>query len=131
MLVQAQKHRQALHRVGVVIDHQQAQGHGVLHPAVRDSFGLQRRHFRDHGQAHDELAPPADAGAVGLDLAPVHLDKAFRHGQADAQPALRTVYRPIPLHEGQEDAGQHFRQDADARVPDPDDDLRPFTLPRW
>ena len=71
-------------------------------------------------QAHDELAALARAVALRLDGAAVHLDQPLHQRQADAQPALRALQRPVHLGEHVEDAGQHLGRDADAGVPDPD-----------
>ena len=75
------------------------------------------------GQPDGELAPLAGAFARGGDAPAVHLDELLDERQADPEPALGAGHRAVPLGEEVEDAGQELGRDADARVPDPDDDL--------
>jgi hypothetical protein len=78
------------------------------------------------GQAHHELAALARPLAVGGDAAAVHLHQPAHQGQANAQAALGAVQAALGLHEQVEDAGQHVRRDADARVPHPQHQLAPL-----
>jgi hypothetical protein len=68
--------------------------------------------------------------AAGQGGAAVQFYQALHDGQADAQPALRLLQRPIDLRKHVEHPGQHLRRDADAGVLDADDRLVALTLDR-
>ena len=52
-------------------------------------------------------------------------DQALREREADAETAARLLQRPIELRERLEDVAQLLGRDADARVPDREDQLAP------
>ena len=68
--------------------------------------------------------PLAGSFARGGDRSAVHLDELIRQGEADAEPPVRAIDRPIDLDEEVEDARQHLGGDTDAVVFDRDDDTR-------
>src|SRR5262249_5738759 len=75
------------------------------------------------GDANHELAAATRPIAVGGDGAAVHLDDGADERQPDAEAALRSVERLIRLYEGFEDPLTHVGRDADARVPNAEDDV--------
>src|SRR5262249_8241652 len=66
--------------------------------------------------------------AMGFNLAFVHLDQGVDDGKADTQAPLRPVQGTIRLDEEIEYTGQHLRQDAYARILDPENSLRALPL---
>ena len=63
-------------------------------------------------QCHREGGALAGARALGLDGAAVQFDQRFDEGQADAEPAMRTVERLIDLGKHLEDVCQHGLRNA-------------------
>src|SRR5262249_1734038 len=68
-------------------------GLGPVGLRVDQDAGVRR--LRQDGQADHELAAAVGPFAVGLNGPPVHLDHLTHERQADAEPALRPVDRPI------------------------------------
>ncbi len=109
---------QALERVGIVLDDQDAVAFGeAWHVAVgrlADRVGLDGR------QPEDEFAAVTRAFAEALDVAAVQLGDAARQGQADTEPAERSRQRLILLREQLEGVRQELRIDPFAAVLDRD-----------
>ena len=124
---------EALRRVPVVIDHQDAEP-GLARTARRsvDSLGCCRSSLaarRPAASGPMNSLPLAGALAVAATLPPCSSTRLLHQGQADAQAALRPVERPVRLGEQLEDVRQHLGGDADARVADPQRPPRPPLRP--
>ena len=114
----------------VVVDDEDAGALRERRAAASPAGSTSGRPAPPGGQADGELAPLAGALARGRDAPAVHLDELLDERQADPEPALGAGQRAVPLGEEVEDAGQQLGRDADARVPDLDDDVRPLAAGR-
>ena len=77
-----------------------------------------RRGRAREGKPHGEGAAPTAAGAHRLHCPAVQLDETAHQREADPEPALGAIERPLALHEEFEDAGKQLGRDPHAGVAD-------------
>src|SRR5512133_1215992 len=108
-----QREAEALRGVDVVLDDEDAaRVRGGCRRGGRD-----RARGRRQRQPHDQLRAGAPARARGFDRASVCLDEPLDERQPEPEPPHPAIERAVGLAELLEEAGQHLRVDADARVP--------------
>src|SRR5262249_53935757 len=110
-------HGQALRRVPIIVDDEDtkpALATAAIDPTVR----LLRLWWQtqENRQAYDELASGAGTVALSLDTAAVHFHQRPNESQANAEPSLRALKRPVHLGKHVEDLRQHVGGNTDALV---------------